>query len=1524
MALNFNTDPYYDDFNEDKNFHRILFKPGVAVQARELTQLQTTLQYQVSSFGKSIYKDGSMVVPGDILYDKNLNYVKLSPTYNSADISVTNYLNKELIGTTSGIRAKVILVDAATSSDPPTLYVKYLDSGTNRTSNAFNAAEVIQTNDANTTYYATVSSTGKCTGATINDGVFFIKDNFVKVVASSIVLDKYTSNASYKIGLNVTESIVTSDDDETLLDPAIGTYNYFAPGADRYKINLTLGKRNLSNNINSDNFIELLRVEQGEVISLVNKPGYSILADELARRTYDESGDYTVKPFNLKFIEHLKDANNPDGYLNSADGGNVSVAIAVLSPGKSYVKGYEVSTISNRYLTFNKPRDAVNVENSIVRTPIGNYVEVTTPYGMPDFTSDFITVGLYNQYTGVGGVASGTWVGNAKIRGFESTSSNLMVASSIFYTFLFDVSLKNGYTFERDVKQLYHPSVSDTGYISTAFTANIVPSSAFVLSGSSTLTNSNTTVTGVNTVFTTELKVGDWIRFNSDTSNAYRVSTVTSNNSLTIDRGYPLANVSGVYATRDAAQIMDNNLSTYIFPFPNSVIREINDSTLRTRRVFYGTLSANTISLSTAVGTTFASRSDTSYFAQVVSGGNQGKFYRINSSNFSFSDGTYRNILIDLGSYGLTNQDVLIYTTIIKLNPATKTKTATPSSITYTTMADCQASTISLGVADAYSIANVRMSSNIFGTAYSDTNAIDISNSYKLITGQTPTYYGVSSLSLKPGEVPPTGPIKIEFNYYAHGAGDFFNVESYPSYTDIPTYVNNGTIYSLRDSLDFRPRISNDGINFKNTGAVRNEFLDYNNDFETNYSYYLPRIDKIYISGDGTVTYKEGTSSLSPVEPQSPSDSMPLYVIQHPAYGFNINHDSTFYPVDQKRFTMKDIGKLENRIKNLEYYTSLTLLELDTALFAVKDTFGLNRFKNGFVVDSFKGHGIGDTINPDYDISMDFNTGELKPSFLHANFKLSEKIFSDSERLNSGYVVKNNMAMLNYIDDEYIVNNVVSSDISINPYDSFTFAGSMTLNPPGDTWYDQTTLPLIYKDDLGTYDTLIPDTVGISTYGSVWNSWKQFWYSPSNTDQVKAIDKGAVITNASVTGSSTSVVFPYVRNASIRFNAKRLKPNTKMYVFFNEYDVTKLCYSANTTANVVSLDNDIKNQSNIITDVHGTVTGVFNFDVNTSGLKIPAGTVKLRLTDSPTNGTNKESFADAVYVANGTLNKVEPVRTVYNSPVVNTSYAVGGGTSANPGVSPSPGNPNPIPTPGSPGITNAVPSKGLIDYALSFLKGVNLGTANATDLAKYEKFYQDACIKDGTTVAKFETGLTALNTSNGAYGITGLRNDPNSNAENFNFKAGAAAATAVGNPGYITEHGVAAAFYGTATNILDATNGNGQTYVSQLQAGLSGSGVFENVVMPLYTGTVTAITDTLGLAIDAKGNQTISGTPTADQQAFYDVGVKNGSFAAGDIASAINQYAAATTLAFIEAPETAGNKFANSAVDDAAANGIRA
>jgi len=105
----FNLSPYFDDFDEAKKFHRILFRPGFAVQARELTQLQTILQNQIERFGRHIFKEGSMVIPGNINVDPEINFVKLENTFN--EVSVTSYLtqfrNKIITGVTSGVKATV-------------------------------------------------------------------------------------------------------------------------------------------------------------------------------------------------------------------------------------------------------------------------------------------------------------------------------------------------------------------------------------------------------------------------------------------------------------------------------------------------------------------------------------------------------------------------------------------------------------------------------------------------------------------------------------------------------------------------------------------------------------------------------------------------------------------------------------------------------------------------------------------------------------------------------------------------------------------------------------------------------------------------------------------------------------------------------------------------------------------------------------------------------------------------------------------------------------------------------------------------------------------------------------------------------------------------------------------------------------------------------------------------------------------------------------------------------------------------
>ena len=74
---NFNVKPYHDDFDETKNYHRILFRPGFSVQARELTQLQTALQAQIDRHGQYFFKDGSRVIGGKVTLDVNRDFVKV-------------------------------------------------------------------------------------------------------------------------------------------------------------------------------------------------------------------------------------------------------------------------------------------------------------------------------------------------------------------------------------------------------------------------------------------------------------------------------------------------------------------------------------------------------------------------------------------------------------------------------------------------------------------------------------------------------------------------------------------------------------------------------------------------------------------------------------------------------------------------------------------------------------------------------------------------------------------------------------------------------------------------------------------------------------------------------------------------------------------------------------------------------------------------------------------------------------------------------------------------------------------------------------------------------------------------------------------------------------------------------------------------------------------------------------------------------------------------------------------------------
>jgi len=354
INTNFNANPYYDDYDEDKKFLRMLFKPGYAVQARELTQLQSILQKQTERFGNHVFKNGSVVTGGQFTIQE-ATYLKLNSTYAGSAVTANNFIGATIVDSisTPTKRAEVIKVYDADSGtgDPKTLLVKQI-FGT-----AFVSGDTILTYETSPTS-ANISTSGVGTGQifSITEGVFYYDGFFVKTDKQTIAISKYSSTtANAKIGFEITESTIQSTSDTSLLDPAQDASNYQAPGSDRFKIDLVLSTRSLTS-VDTTQFIELARVQNGVLTKDFKYPIYSVLEDTFARRTYDESGSYTVKTFNIS----LED--------NSSNTANLDV---ILSPGKAYVYGYENETSSPTTIIVQKPRTTDNVANKRISADYG-------------------------------------------------------------------------------------------------------------------------------------------------------------------------------------------------------------------------------------------------------------------------------------------------------------------------------------------------------------------------------------------------------------------------------------------------------------------------------------------------------------------------------------------------------------------------------------------------------------------------------------------------------------------------------------------------------------------------------------------------------------------------------------------------------------------------------------------------------------------------------------------------------------------------------------------------------------------------------------------------------------------------------------------------------------------------------------------------------------------------------------------------------------------------------------------------
>ena len=468
-----NISPYYDDFDSERNFYKVLFKPGYPIQARELTTLQSILQDQVKSFGSHIFKEGSVVIPGNIAYDGNFNSVKLNPTNFGVDISlyINNFIGKKISGQISGTTAIIQFVASPDGGNVEdlTIYVKYLDSDNNFQFNPFEDGESLVAEEnityGNTTINAgtpfasliSLNATSVGSSASIGDGVYFIRGYFVNVSKQTIILDNYTNTPSFRVGLKIDELILSAGDDNSLYDPSKGFTNYAAPGADRFKINLTLTKKLISD-LNDTDFIELLRVENGKIKIIEQKSQYNIIKDYMAERTYDESGDYTVEPFNLSVNNSLNDRLGNNGLFFNTETTeqkntpSEDLMCLKISPGKAYVRGYDVEKISTTIIDIDKPRDTEKVDNVNIPFQMGNVLRVNTVSGTPKQKD---TIDLLDRFVG-----SGTTIGRSRVYKFNLLDGSYKDNSTNFNLYLYDIQTYTNLVLNKTIESSELPSTS--------------------------------------------------------------------------------------------------------------------------------------------------------------------------------------------------------------------------------------------------------------------------------------------------------------------------------------------------------------------------------------------------------------------------------------------------------------------------------------------------------------------------------------------------------------------------------------------------------------------------------------------------------------------------------------------------------------------------------------------------------------------------------------------------------------------------------------------------------------------------------------------------------------------------------------------------------------------------------------------------------------------------------------------------------------------------------------------------------
>jgi len=1456
-----NVAPYYDDFDSTDNFHKILFRPGFAVQARELTQLQSILQNQIERHGNNIFKDGTVIVPGQMSFSNAYDSVKLATTFGGEDVVSAQYYNTSspviITGATSGVQAEVVGYKDGTSTSQPTLYVKYIKTGNDYATETFSDSENISANASitHTTAYAsnivsaTTHTSAAQTGsaAKVETGIYYVRGQFVRVAEQTLVLSDSSTTVSKRVGFSVTETLVTPETDSTLTDNATGSSNYAAKGAHRLKITLTLTSLDTDSTADST-FIETMRVSSGNVVDNARNTEYSVLGDTLARRTFDESGDYTVRPFQFDVRETVDSTVQNvdfDGVYTSGkttDDSNTasdSLLTLAITPGKAYVKGYEIEKIASTYKDINKARDIQTVNAGISVFETGNFVKVTNVYGTPDITSisgettPYNTLQLFDTETATRGSASGTQVGVARARTMQYESGDANATDAIFKLYLFDIRPFTYITLSDTPSPTLIASHANGGVQITGNTSgatgfvfgSLTSGSQLVLtnvsgefssgekliasdseetssiienSGNTDLTVSSLvthTFADVRQIFMDDADGGQdftadcVLEFLGDTGqiilNGTDASSTNANDNIVLEEDNSTTLAREVIKE---AKIKDPEKNQSLFKLPKRVIKTLltddndnaSDSQITIRRQFIGTTNASGVVAFTAGSNeTFVAHAEKDYTMTILtagSGGSGGQGDVVSVADSMAGNGTATLTITD--NTKLANgAKVKLIATLLKTSVASKVKTTNlvkqlkvatgatdafgtrPTDKTISlgrtdvfklvgvfdsesTSADATAPELTLGtitgtftrgeiitgsasgakarIVDTTSPMSYVLTKGFGATDFTTSDTITgessgasaavsaltagskvITNYFTLDTGQRDNYYDIARLERKPNFNAPRGRLLVIYDYFSHSAGSYFSVDSYSDvanrmgYDDIPTYTATRVDpddpepsgeFPLADCFDFRPSVEDiagtsttitsiDEITgnsfdffhrqFDGTGATVVDSPQPDSSLQADFEFYLSKFVNVFLTADGDFQIVEGISAENPVAPKDLDNSMKLATIFLPPFTFT-PEDVQVERYKTQRYTMRDIGRLQDRVENVEYYTALSLLERDAESFEVQDVNGLNRFKSGFIVDNFAGHRVGDVQNRDYKCAIDMQEHELRPKCVMRAAELAEQATTDTARTTAGYQKTGDLITLPYTNSVMTENSFATTLENVQPYMKFSWVGLITLSPTGDEWFETETAPALIINVDGNFDSVL--AANQNRIGTVWNAWETQWsgvvdtsgiinrwtagrrqfgrvLQTTRTDLARVGLRSRVVEQIDEESQGTRVIsramVPFVRPRNITVTGIGFKPNTRVYAFFDKKDVNAYVTPASTT---YTTDTTPATASPLITTVSGKVEATFaipehRFAGQENVPKFQTGEVEFRLTSSSTDDRTSDpvTAGQAIYHANGIL-----------------------------------------------------------------------------------------------------------------------------------------------------------------------------------------------------------------------------------------------------------------------------------------------